>query len=264
MFSVKAENIYDVAKPFHVCSQIFSLTSFSIKQRSGKFAATLNCFNIFFMVLFTTCHASYIAFLFSNIKEVSSFRIIYLSEVYENSLIVLMFCYLLYLPSSSFWFFFKRQNLATIFNMIQSVDDQLFEMGVPLNFRKHKKFVLNFAIVTQTVVILSVIFLIFINQNIGYEHLRHLSVICPLYSIISTNLGIIVTYHFTFWMWAVKLRFQKINIFLKETFKSGKRVENEMEALNKAAKLHDKLVDITECINQCYGFPVKSCAVVNN
>lgn len=65
-------------------------------------------------------------------------------------------------------------------------------------------------------------------------------------------------------MMAVKRRYQKINWFLKHKFWSlfSANVDGGNEALNAVASLHDKLVDVSESLNLCYGFPVSKLKVL--
>lgn len=41
MLSLKADSVYDVVKPLHICSQLIDLTSFSIVKSDGVFVDTL-------------------------------------------------------------------------------------------------------------------------------------------------------------------------------------------------------------------------------
>lgn len=70
--------------------------------------------------------------------------------------------------------------------------------------------------------------------------------------------SVFLNFQFIFVMLAVKLRYKLINSFLEEKFLTLpiKDVKDGNQKLNAAALIHDKLVDITNIINRCYGVPV--------
>lgn len=77
--------------------------------------------------------------------------------------------------------------------------------------------------------------------------------IIPMYFGVETN--VLFVFQFTFWIWALKLRNHKINVHLRDNF-SHVNGNRSSENLNRIAILHDKLVDVSELINRCYGMLV--------
>lgn len=55
-----------------------------------------------------------------------------------------------------------------------------------------------------------------------------------------------------FWTWAVKLRYHKINVHLRDNFLTTVNKNWSNQNLNRIAILHNKLVDVSELVNRWY------------
>lgn len=259
MFLFQANDIYDTARPLHACSQLIGLTSFSVKKVLGKFVVCLNLFNILCIVLSSILTISISVFYTIIKNDLYEDEITEISDAFENSILAVTFVYMMVLLLQNWWFFLARKYFADILNSLKEFDDNL---KVRLNFQSHRKIVLTSVCSIKTVIVL-VTFAAFTHDDTVSDYLvgqpvwKHF--FFALTIMITIELNIFLTLQFTFWMWSVKLRYQKLNDFIRENFLST-REENEKNGndnLQKAAFLHDKLVDVTKYINICYGVPVR-------
>lgn len=120
----------------------------------------------------------------------------------------------------------------------------------------HKKFIIAFIFAACTFLAFILVLTYWMMEIVRFNHLN-VALFATLFVFLAMNL--LLSSHFCFWMWAVKLRYQKVNSFLIEKFITSffyDHAEEENKNIKKAASIHDKLVDVSECINRCYGFPV--------
>ena len=73
------------------------------------------------------------------------------------------------------------------------------------------------------------------------------------YLLIATSL---YYYQFIFLIYAVKVRFQKLNQCLRSVLRAELLNKEKLEAINLTMKVHDELNEIVEIINRCYSFPI--------
>lgn len=255
MLSLKAENVYDVAEPLHLCSQLIGLTSFTIKRKNQEIKASVALYNYSCLIVSTVFTALFTSMFILNNEYMWKINRAYISEVFEKSIFCGLISFFLCLIPTNLWLFASRECIAHTLTLLVEVDDELQRMKVPINFRKHKKVILFFVYLTTTATALSTIYVIFIGKDKNMIAMD-VSLLISMNYCMAWN--IFVIFHFTFIMCAVKLRYENINSYLNANFLSPKVAinKNGNEILNKIASLHDKLVDVTNCINRCYGFPV--------
>lgn len=185
------------------------------------------------------------------------------SEVFEKSVIFLMLGFLFITILSNWWIFAFKKNFEVIFDTLKEVDDELETLKVPVNFRRHK--MLTFVLIATIKVLVSANVLV--SYHIVTNYMRHFQLWCAALAtmIIYMESSIFTFYHFMFFMWSVKVRYENVNLFIKRQFIDTKSVSERdgNENLHKASVLHDKLVDISECINRCYGVPVSCLNILN-
>lgn len=259
MFSLNANDIYDVGKPLHICSQILGLTSFTIKQKHGFFVASVNIYSIICNVSSSALCLYFGAWYMKNKDE---FQVMEGSEVFENSIVCVSFGYLSFCLFQNWWFIFVRKYFADILNMLTEIDNDLQVMKVPVNHRHHKAVVLLFICIVKlitSVIIVAALVAIGHTNTSGTEEKFASKLFIPVAVMVTTELNVYVMQHFTFWMWTVKIRYEKINLFLQRSFLTSVNTsaKDGLDNMNKAARLHDKLVDVSKSINICYGLPVK-------
>lgn len=266
MFSFEAENIYDVVRPVHLSSQLMGLTAFSIRREKGIFVESVTWFNLLCIALSVLNISSFSLWFISQVESVWQANNISISEVFQSSLFCVQLSFMFVENLAILSFFSSRKKFCLLLNLIMEVDKELEEMKVPMNFRK-QKIVVSFFILFHKALTTIAIFLGYILGDGLNVFKSNFLVWLSMFFFIETTAYLIS--HFTFWMWAVKLRYEKINLFLKKNFlttmscdKEGSKGscynEDGNEKLNTAAWIHDKLVDVSECINRCYGSVVRN------
>lgn len=260
MFSLKAENIYDVAAPLHIASQLIGLTAFSIRRKKEIFVESVSLFNLTCLTSQILQTVSVIFIFITNIDELwrNNANRIYSSQVSDHSMFCVVLSIMICMMVTSLWFLGSRKYFALIFNWLYEVDEELMKLKSSTNYRKHKKVVLSFTYLVMTLMAASFFLTIYLANNTNLFISSYIFLFLSMHVCMETNIFII--FHFTFIMWAVKLRYEKINSIIKENFLSSSliKLKDENEKLVKIASLHDKLVDASECINRCYGVPVSS------
>lgn len=258
MFSF-VENVYDVAKPIHVWSQLIGLTSFSIRKENQTFKAHSTPFNVFCITVSTVCGTATAALFLFNFENRWNSSLVSISEVYTKSMFFVVLTFVVVSAVNNWWTFLARKRFANTLNLLHEVDEELMRLKLPVNFKRQKQIALLFvaSVNLLTIVLMLVAELIRKKQKDRPRNLfLHVSLI------MTVQQCIFIYFHFFFQMLAVKQRYQKINLFLRQNFLVSIRtnVERVNVALNTTASLHDKLVDVSESINRCYGIPVRQSA----
>lgn len=256
MFSLRADNIYDVVKPLHLCSTIFGLTSFTVSDSSGKFLAVSTGFwNIFCIIFSSIWSLMTLGMFFSHHEDISAQTSDYWSsKISARGFICIFVGFIFIFNLVNWWTFCNRKQFARLLSTVTEWDNdfEVMKHRHPSNYVQHKRIVLIFIALLTLLAIHSIVSTIYFNCT---HNLDMIHMICSLASVILLQFINFVIFHFIFWVWAVKLRYQKINMYLDEALPN----EEPNKKLNIAATLHDQLVDITELINQCYGVPVRLC-----
>lgn len=258
MFSLKADDIYHVAEPLHFFSKIIGLSCFTVARKNGKFIVRRSLLN-FVCILVTTLYSSATGIFFiSHIQEMSATSPFAASNFFVKGMFCAMLGVFYVANQSNWWIFFGRKSLCRILNLLAEVDEELETMKVPMNLRKHKKVVLGFVVAIKAFIFVNVI-LVYLAEVV--DNISHIAV--PAFvmftAFVLMEIGVFTIFQFIFVMWAVKLRYQKINLFLEENFlNSNCEAKDGKDKIMRAATLHDKLVDVSEAINRCFGVPVSS------
>lgn len=256
MFCFKVHNIYDVAKPLHICSQTIGLTCFSIKQKGNVFVYRVTVLNVLCVSLMTFGTLLMIFLYAFYAHQIFSFNRTHISELFENCIFYLLILFQLTTVIVNWTLIAAKFHFAKALTLLKEIDEELETLKLPINLGKHRNVILCFAIIMKSFTLIS----LYVTTLIGTKtQLYEVNIFMLIAMSFSMEIAVFTIFHFTFWMWAVKLRYQRINQYLKEQFLTfvGETGEDGVVVLNKAAILHDKLVDVTECINRCYGFPVR-------
>lgn len=256
MFSFKADDIYSVAQAFHLGSKSIGLTAFSIERKNGKFVARRSLWNVMCILISTIWSITAGIFFIKDFGKVTDKFSVVEPNVFEKSVYVVLVGFFMISTLSNWWIFFSGKQFCKILNLLKEVDDDLEEMKVPVNLRKHKKFVATFVATTITSIVACVFLTYQFDPSSGLFE-------SPIFVITSMcfliELGIFTFFHFIFMVWAVRFRYEKINLFLQQNFFNEKIfAQEENEKLVRVAELHDKLAEVSECINHCYGISVSS------
>lgn len=256
MFSFKADDIYDVAQAFHLGSKSIGLTAFSIERKKGIFVAKKSLWNVMCITISTFWSITAGIFFITDFGKVAEKFVAVEANVFEKSVYVVLVGFFMISTLSNWWIFFSEKQFCKILNLLKDVDEDLEEMKVPINLKKHKKFVVTFVSTTITLIVACVVLTYRFDPSSGLFD-------TPIFVITSMcfliELGIFTFFHFIFLVWAVRLRYEKINSFLQGNFFNDLIFgHEENEKLVRVAALHDKLADVSESIKHCYGISVSS------
>lgn len=255
MLSFKALDIYDVFKPLHYCSQLIGLTSFSIKYENGVYREVVKVYNIFLLLFTTVWNLSAFVLLLIDTKEMWHVKLLKVSDIFEKSMFCVVLTFLLVSTLTNWWIFLSRKEVTKLFNNIIKVDRKLEELKVPVDLTKQKRFILCLVISAKFLIYLGVV----IADVVGRSANTHeTSLFMTITMCISIQMWIFVICQFVFLMYSVKVRFEKVNEFLAKKFleASEESLPKGNNELKIASVLYEKLVDICETINRCYGLPV--------
>lgn len=251
MLTLKASDVYDVARPLHLYSQLLGVTSFSLRRVDGTFLAAYTWLNVLSLLLsnfWSLCFA--VCFLFS-VMDLWIVEEVSLTQIFEKSIVCIFFGFSICAVATNFWLFFARKHFATVFNLLIRIDEELERLTVPVNLKKHKLLCLLFIVFVQALAAFDVCLMEFIARA---SNLYKTNMFFDFTIWFSLQLTFLSVFHFMFMMWAVKLRYEKINSMMELLVKDS--APNGKEKLTSLAELHDSLVDVSEQINRCYGVPV--------
>lgn len=258
MLSLKACDIYDVVEPIHAISKLFGISSFSIEKQTGFFIDSITVYNVIsiaFATLWNIICTVMCAFGASNLSGLKSGQEFHLSEVYHKSMCCVLFAFLTLSTIGNWWIFATRKHFCQSLNLLLEVDKELKSLGLSVNLTKHKRIVIFMTALTFTLTT----FVIIISNHVQ-NNLHHMSngIFVVITFTICVERWLLVNTQLIFWMWMVKLRSESLNLFLKNEFlEPGKEFsETGNLKLTQAAELQRKIVEVSECINECYGFPV--------
>lgn len=268
MFTMEILDIYDAIRPLHLCSKFIGLTSFTIKRDRGIFKGSISAFDISCIILSTfLCCAS--AFnVATDIKNFINLPEIYTSVFVFNVITMLFYGNLAMNFATNTWLLASREKFAKILNVFTEIDQILATINIKFNYGKHKKviiFYISTCAIFQFCEIFSVYYLCQIN------HWENQICFAPVLSIYIILTFLLLSSHFTLFVWAIQLRYQAINKFLCENFSTSHAKKypiniNQCQMSYQIAKshnnlaqislAHDKLVDLAELISFCYGVSV--------
>lgn len=256
MFSLTANDVYDVSEPLHFFSKIIGLTSCTIERKNGKFVSRKSVWNLLFVIFSTLWSVASAYFYYVYASSNSSGYNSYIHRGFEKSVYFIIIVMFYISTQTNWWIFFAQSSFCEILNCLADVDKELQELKVPVNLRRHKKVILAFVVFVK----ISIAF----NLSVMYlseatEKIVDVPVIMLIFACILMELGIFTIFHFIFAVWSIKLRYENINLFLMENISMITDERNDgNEVLTRIAILHDELVDASQAINRCYGVPVNN------
>lgn len=255
MFSLKAHNFYDVSKLIHSCSKLLGLTSFSIKTKGNVFEASTNLFNAFCIAFSTLTN---LIFIFKFVSKQDNFWVrskVEASELSRNIMIWVVLSFLIVSTLVNWWTFVSQKHFPSFLNLLVEVDEELARINLPVNLSRHKRII--FLTIAMYFVSSSICMCLTASVGRGHDYYQ-----LNFFFIFTVSCSMIqnmfLIFQFTFLLLAVKLRYKKINSFLKTSFLDSwtTNLQEGNDKLCVAAKLHDKLVDVSDLINRCYAVPV--------
>lgn len=258
MPSIKSKNVYDVFGTVHSFSRIIGLTSFSIKKDNHK---NYGGFVSFYDVLCLTISTSWSVFAvtwYILSKELWALKHEYLSELFEFISLVVALCQALILLASNLRFVLIKDKFLKILKMMAAIDEALLDLNSPVNHSKHQKLSLFFMILIITWNIFGACFAYITGDFSGaYES----SFFMSLSDFVSTLNFMFLCSQFILSMWSVRIRYCHINSILMHNLKlyasrSDETLSVERKVLTSCAVIHENLVEVSECLSECYGVSV--------
>lgn len=244
------ENINTVFRPLHLYSRLFGLTAFSIKMKNDVFVQQTNSFNIFCFTFSTFWNFAMTAIYITHFNNMYD-PILLSSEVFETTMFLLSALFLVITIVINWWSFLSQKYFPGILNSLLEVDKILADIGSPVNVKQHKQKMI-FTVIFVNVFIVCATYLLDsgkMKENCSINYLISITTFMYL------GLNVVVIFHYIFWIWSIKLRYQKINSYLIKNLLSPIKHGINLNIII-SAKLHEKLVDASESINRCYGVPV--------
>lgn len=226
-------------------------------MKNGKFQASVSFCNICCIALSTIWNVGSTVAVILYLGEMKAARLFTTSEFFENASVNLMLSMILISAFSNWWILQARKHFASLLNLILEVDESLKAMKFPMNLRKHRQFVFTIVALAKTIVICLVVGPNFVPNAIrenSFSFMENSFMIIA--SLISIEANMFSLLHFVLWMWAIKLRYKKVNqvlALIRPTFITANDEEDRIQSI---MTLHDTLVDITHLINRCYGVPM--------
>lgn len=253
MLTLKANNFYDAAKPIHLFSQIFGLTAFTVRREGNTLKFVTTSFNVACVIIsmirsFTIYFMLYFGFNWET-------GVVLDSKVYSTFMMVLMFSFTMVSVSVNWWTFAAKKSFSNIFNLMDEVDEELSVLKNSVNLEKHKLYAYLGILCTVSYSSFTLMMIIYMTRDQVHNALYYTFIVSLF---LSTMLDLMFIIHYVLVVASVKVRYRKINLLLNKIFSCFK-IEKEKsgnDQLIKAALLHDKLVDATQHINSCFGFPV--------
>lgn len=259
MFSISAENIYDVIKPIHAYSQFIGLTAFTIrKNKSQKYEGFVTLLNVLCIII-SSCWSLTIIFRLIFYETIWVLNQEYLSKFFENGSRIVLSFFMAIILFACWWLFLIKDKFVILLELIFDIDQSLMELGSPVNHLKQKKFLIFFLIFTRIMHISEAVGTFFMSKITKFYNVSFYSLMGNL---IGSECFAMLFSQFIFLIWTLKIRYQHINNFLKKInseehrshFENSSKIKKEN--LKTLQILHNKLIDVADMISFCYGVPV--------
>lgn len=255
MFSTKVSNFHEVFKPLHICSQLVGLTSFVISTNAGMFEASVKFYNIVILFVGTLLDCVLILFLVTHddLWGAKQNPFVHSKQV-ESGIAIIVFIFVLIMSVIAIYEYRKRRYLIKCIELICEVDKSPQISSVnDINYKKQKMFVEISIFMTFLLLTYSYVTNYKIKRTFHMESMTHLYMILISKSV---NTYFFIYIHLILFITTIKSRYQRINSYLRNKMLGKACLYTFERELVEVAKLHDKLVDATQYMNQFYGFPV--------
>lgn len=241
-------------------------TTFDIIQRGASASNTIlqDCVKIYHRIILFCFIIWDIAslFLFFGFQEMSwNFLPVKVKKSFQNGMSVLMISYCLMIIVINIWTFHYRRRLIRALNFLIEIDSRLIKLNVDkINFKIQKCILYSLVglMAFMTGLCFYIVYKTYLSQLYPiYEYTSVYGAVLTVSLIRCVELYVMIHLQFILFIWTIKSRYHKINSLLKQNIHHIPKEYKELDdKLIELAKLHDKLVDVTESINKFYGFPV--------
>lgn len=244
-------NILSVLKPLHFFLQIFGLTSFSIRSDpTHGYKCNVSVYNVFILVLSTCWHLYGIYYVSSvdSVWEIEGNG--NESEIVNNGVSAVLVLNCAITTFSIWWFFTMKSKFVPILKDIDEVDNVLTSLHSPTEHAKHRQ-ILCIALILQNIIITSLTGGSFLSAYCTDFYKPN--IFTSISEFVAFQYIYLLLVYFNFFTLSVRRRYQRINSLLEN---AAALDIVDVEVYQKLATLHDKMVDVTENLNFCFGTPV--------
>lgn len=255
MFSLKADDIFDIVQPVHALSKLVGLTSFTIIRKDGAFSGTKTWLS-FLGISALTVWSIFLGINFVvSLNKAFGNNLLGAPNSFEKFSYFVMLALFLITILSNWWILLAQESFCDVLNLLTKIDCELSTLNVPVNLKKHKKFILIFMLTLKVFTFLIIYGTYTVEVELKFFE-PSVFVFIILYFVSASTF--LTQTHFILLAWALKLRFEKVNYFLKEKFAASIYDQRDgNRKVSTAASIHGKLVDVSEKINRIYSYPVK-------
>ena len=247
-------DIFEAVQPLHIISRLCVVTPFSIKKDKGQWIAKVNIYHILSMLIMTTWITASNVLFIMNRKKMFRFAGVNVSEVVEVTITLTFSIFHASVQLIMLSTFFSRHSIIKCLNVIVNVDKELESHGLTIDHKKHKKFIMTCIVLLECFIVLTILASLYSSKEFSSFALNGY-ILCT--TIVTIHFTLILYLQFILIMWTIKARYRKVNRFLCECFTNKYYDDSaKLNNLNKAAKLHDMLVNACECVNAGYGISV--------
>jgi hypothetical protein len=158
---------------------------------------------------------------------------------------------------SNLWFFVMRRTILEFINKINEIDEKLVEMKAPVELFTQKRFILLFILFVKILSWTAVVATETLGKTTGAFRTNLIMMITMA---VNVQMWIFVNCQFICLTYSLRLRFERINLFLKKAFLdvACENIEEGISKLKEAANLYEKVSEVCDDMNRYYGFPVKN------
>lgn len=261
MSLLKAENIFDVVRPLHMFSTLFGLTVFGVVKKEGKgiekeWKAKVSIWSFLYILIISIADVIFLGLYFIHADHFLRFKGLQISEVIELIAKLTTIIFFSSMFAITWISFLTRKSIVKCINILWRVNKELSSIGINSKHQKHKNFILKFLIIFEFFLLVTATFTMSTTKIITI--MTEIDTYMYTYIFFCAHLQHLFYFQFMLIMWSIKARYHKVNRFLYESFSIICCNDNaKFKNLNKAAKLHDMLVNASECVNMSFSISVR-------
>lgn len=248
-------DIFDAVRPLHILSRLCVVTPFSMKKDKGQWITKVSIYDVLLMLIMSTWITISNVLFIVNRKKMFRFAGVNISEVVEVTITITFAIFHASILLIILFTFVARHSIIKCLNIIVNVDKELESHGITIDHKKHKKFIMTCIVSLESFIVFTIVASLYSSKEFSSFALNGY-ILCS--TIVSVHFTLILYLQFILIMWTIKARYRKVNRFLCESFTIKYYNDSaKLNNLNKAAKLHDMLVNACECVNAGYGISVR-------
>jgi hypothetical protein len=256
---LRAENIFDVARPLHRISRCFGLTAFAIHKNEGRVwkarITLLNFIGVLVLSAYLLSLSVYFVIHFDKLMFFDELKI-KITKVIRIATILVTVTFILTTAIISVITLITRHSIVRVFNIIAEFDEEILNLGIRHNHKKDKILVISifagWTLFSSSAIITS----IYLNKLFDGFHVDPILFLSIVFCI---NSVLLFEFQFISVLVSIKVRFRELNRFLWLNFNSTSPYQDDrtkIKILNMTARLHEMLVFASEAVNEGFGVAV--------